>query len=280
VTRKSTATAIVIGVLTLVGFVLVANLVGGRRADTSSAATQARPTPAAKAPQVSMSPLPPAAKPPQADGQLHSDLASAQVLIDQLSTAIAAANWSGAHDIFVEFQRKTESLPAPQLAHPDISPLLQDFFSFYEVELERALAAQDAWHASSSLNQLSGILADERVRIGSRGMPPEYPRLRFLVREVELWSQASDERMLRVRAVALRDAWRDLKPIIARRNGVEPAKNFQALVDKLSGAAQIQDVAALAPDFNKALDQMDSLFRRQPKPAGTGQSISQAVDEE
>jgi hypothetical protein len=84
--------------------------------------------------------------------------------------------------------------------------------------------------------------------------------------------------MLRVRAVALR-VHGDLKPI-ARRNGVEPARNFQALVDKLSGAGQIQDVAALAPDFNKALDQMDSLFRRQPKPAGTGQSISQAIDEE
>jgi len=280
VTRKSTATAIAIGVLTLVGFVLVANLVGGRRPENSQATSQARPSPAIKAPQVSISPLPPAAKPAQADGQLHSDLASAQALIDQLSTAIAAGNWAGAHDLFADFQRKTESLPAPQLAHPDISPLLQDFFSFYCVQLDRALVAQDAWHASSALNQLSGILADERVRIGSRGMPPEYPRLRFLVREVELWSQASDEKMLRVRAVALRDAWRDLKPIVARRNGVEPAKNFQALVDKLSEAGQIQDIAALAPDFNKVLDQMDSLFRRQPKPPGTGQSISQAIDEE
>jgi hypothetical protein len=86
---------------------------------------------------------------------------------------------------------------------------------------------------------------------------------------------------LRVRAVALRDAWRDLQPVVtARKNGVEAAATFKALVARLSAAEQIQEVLALAPEFNRALDQMDALFHRTARAADPGGSAARPTEDD
>ncbi|HZN11369.1 MAG TPA: hypothetical protein VFC61_06820 [Blastocatellia bacterium] len=281
VTRGTTATVIGLALLTLIGFMIVSQLLGARGPEQPAVGSaQSRPTPGNK-PQGAISPLPPASKSAQDDRQMQTDLARAQGLIDQMMGAVAANDWVGAQALYAEFARKTEQLPAPQLHHPDISPVLQDFFAYQVVQLERSLAGQNGWQAAFALSQLGGIVGEQRVRIGARGLPPEVPRLRFLIREIELWGQAGDEKMLRVRAVALRDAWRDLQPVVtARKNGVEAAATFKALVARLSAAEQIQEVLALAPEFNRALDQMDALFHRTARAADPGGSAARPTEDD
>src|SRR5262249_25516020 len=154
------------------------------RDQAQSATAQSKTT---NKPLLSISPLPPISyKPSQAEGQMHTDLVRAQALLDEMVGAVAANNWAQAQSLYAEFGRKTERLPAPQLHHPDISPVLQDFFGLYSVKLERAIAEQNAQDAGFALNQLYGIIGEQRARLGTRGVPLEFQRLRFLVREVKL----------------------------------------------------------------------------------------------
>ena len=263
---------IMLALLTLSGFILVSNLMGAKRPENNPSGTAAQAKSSDKQRPLSITLPPPANyKPSQDEGQMHADLVRAQDLLGTISTAMAANDWANAQQALTEFQSKTQRLPAPQLHHPDISPILQDFFVLYAVQLENALAQQNASQASFAINQLYGIVGDQRARFGTRGIPLEFQRLRFLVREVGLWGEAGDEKMLRLRAVALRDAWwRDVRPIIAaKRNGVEQAKHFDQLVQQLSAAGQIPEMTALLPEFNKGLDQMvKTLFQQRPPTSG------------
>src|SRR5205085_2078162 len=105
-----------------------------------------------------------------------------------ISAAITANDWANAQQALTRFQSKTQRLPAPQLHHPDISPILQDFFALYAVQLENALAQQNASQANFAINLLDGIVGEQRARLGTR-VPLEFQRLRFLVREVGLWGE-------------------------------------------------------------------------------------------
>ena len=265
-TRKATVIVIILALLTLSGFILVSNLMGAKRPDNKvSPTTSIQP----KVPN-DKRPLPVGSVPPvmrkatQDEGQMHADLVRAQELLSTMSAAVAAKDWGKVQGAFTEFESKTQHLPAPQLHYPDISPILQDFFALYQVQLEHAINEQNVASAQLAVNQLYGIVGEQRVRLGTRGVPLEFQRLRFLAREVGWWSEAGDEKMLRVRTVALRDAWlKDVRPMIAaRRNGLELAKNFDQLVQRLTTAEQMPQVTALLPDFNKELDQMDLLFQR------------------
>jgi hypothetical protein len=283
VNKRSATIIILLALLTLVGFILVSHLMGAKPSESASSPATATQTAAAHKPNASLSPFPPVGyNPSQAAGQMSADLARAQELLSQITAAVATNDWAQAQELFDEFERRTQRLPAPQLHHPDISPVLQDFFDLYDVQLERAIAEQNARQAGFAINQLYGIVGEQRARFGARGVPLEFQRLRFLVREVGLWSEAGDEQMLRVRAIALRDAWRqDVRPIIiARRGGIQPAKNFDQLVQRLSAAEQMPELTALIPEFNKELDQMDGLFHRLPRPPSAAGGPGRPADEE
>ena len=218
--RTSTAVVVILALLTLSGLAIVSNLMGVRQSGGDARPSAGASAPAlgsrtASKPSLALSPLP-LYKPGQAEGEAQADLARAQSLLDSLAVAAAAQDWAQAEGLLAEFKQKTRRLPAPQLHHPDISPVLQDFFALYDVQLERAIAEQDAKRAAFALNQLYGIVGEQRARFGPRGLPLEFQRLRFLLREVTLWAEAGDEQMLGVRSAALRDAWsRDVRPIIA-----------------------------------------------------------------
>jgi hypothetical protein len=282
VNQRSAAIIIGLVLLTLVGFILVSNLLGAKGVTSNKGGSPVpSPKPTSRPAQPAISPLP-SPKLSQAEGQMHTDLVRAQELLGNILAAIEASDWTAAQQAFAEFASKRLRLPAPQLRYPDISPVLQDFFDLYEVQLERAIAEQNAQQAAIALNQLYGIVGEQRARVGTRGVPIEFQRLRFLVREVGLWSQAGDDRMLRVRTLALREAWtKDVRPIItARRNGSQAIRNFDQLVQRLSSIEQTQEFAALVPEFNKELDLMDNLFQRPPRSPGASGSPGKSSDEE
>src|ERR1051326_8538678 len=171
---------IMLALLTLSGFILVSNLMGARRPENNSSRTAAPPTAPKIQGPVSIPTLPPTNhRTNQDEGQMHADLKRAQELLTTISTAMTANNRAGAQQAFTEFQSKTQRLPAPQLHHPDISPILQDFFTLYAVQLENAFAQQNASQASFAINYLSGIIGDQRARLGVRGVPLAFERLRF-----------------------------------------------------------------------------------------------------
>ncbi len=283
-TRKSTAVFFALAALTLAGFFIVSNVITGHKlidnTQTSNSATKPTPTPRPVGPLTS--PLPPSvAKLPVTEIQLRENLLQSQVLLDQLKTDLATGAWDKANGHFAEFEKKMGTLPAPQLNHPDISPVMQDFFALYKVQLGRALSQQDAQQARFATNQLFGIISEQRVRFGTRGVPLEFQRLHFLIREVEIWNQAGDQEMAYLRTISLRDAWKEVRPIIAaRRNGLEQARTFDALIDKLSTFDPNQDFAALISDLGKGFEQMSALFQRASRPPGASANNGKSSEDD
>lgn len=277
-TKKATAIVFVISLLTLGGFAIVSNLASTQRLPLPQTTAQPKPT-VTTTPQAITSPQPPASKTSQAEGQWRSDLGQAQTLLDQIAASISTGDWATAQTHYADFSNKAKQLPAPQLNHPDISPVMQDFFSLYKLQLGRALNEQNTQQARVTLNQLFGIIGEQRARFSVRGLPLEFQRLRFLLREIEIWSDAGDDEMLVMRKTALGEAWKDVRPVIAaRRSGTELANHFDDLVAKLSAAGQPTEMAALVPELNKEMERMRNMFQGPPRqtssssvPAKTGE---------
>ncbi len=267
-TKRATAIVFVISLLTLGGFVIVSNLASTPRSPLQANNPPPKPT-VTTTPQTLTSPQPPVNKTSQAEGQWRSDLGQAQTLLDQIAASISAGDWATAQTHYAGFSNKAKQLPAPQLNHPDISPVMQDFFALYKLQLGRSLNEQNVQQARVALNQLFGIIGEQRARFGVRGVPLEFQRLRFLLREIEIWGAAGDEEILKIRKTAMSEAWKDVRPVIAaRRSGTEPANHFDELIAKLA-ASQPADLAALLPDLNKEMEKMNNLFQPRPRPAGS-----------
>jgi hypothetical protein len=280
-TKKSTAGAVGLAALILVGFVIVSNFFGARRHEMRAGNSVVPPPVATIKPQASVLPTTQTNRSNQVDGQLHSDLGLAQLLLEQINIAVSTGDWAGAQSKSAEFERRTQRMPAPQLNHPDISPVLQDFFAFYRVHLGRAIVEQNAMEARFAVNQLFGIVNEQRARFGIRGVPLEFQRLNYLIREVGIWSQSNDDNMLRVRINALRNAWNDVRPvIIARRHSAEQVKQFDQLVEKLSASSQSQEIAAMIPEFNKEFEGMSGLFHRAPPSTGATPGQGKLADDD
>jgi len=239
------------------------------------------PTPGVVAtPQSAVAPLAPSRANPT-DTQMRSDLTRAQALLDLINGAVASSDWEHARQNFAEFEQRTVRLPAPQLNHPDISPVMQDFFLYYKVQLSRGLAQQSAPQARFAANQLYGIVSEQRARMGTRGVPLEFQRLHFLIREVELWEQAGDGEMVKLRTVSLMDAWKEVRPVIlARRNGASAARNFDALTEKLVSSASSAEMAGLFGDLAKGFETMSGLFQNPPRPPSASPTATKPSDEE
>ncbi len=264
VNSKSVLIMIGLLVLTLGGFVFISNLIGARKAVNNPS-----PLSTTQSQSKSKSQLPISSSLPSANGKaggaekrIQTNLAQAQELLVNLATAISINDWATAQQLLSGFESKTRQLPAPQLQNPDISPLLRDFFELYKVQLERAIVEQNAQQAEITINQLYGILGEQLARLSTSATSLELQRLRFLVRELELWGRVGDEKMLQVRAGALREAWwQDARPLmLARHRGVRPVKNFDQLIQQLTAASSPPEFVALVPEFSKELDQIDNLF--------------------
>ncbi|HMV85928.1 MAG TPA: hypothetical protein PLD20_16950 [Blastocatellia bacterium] len=271
----------VVGILLLIfgGFVIVANLAGTQKSPPVKPLS-AQPT-ATSPPSASVSPQLPVNKTSQTEGQWRSDLSQAQSLLDQLIADVSGNDWAAAQTHFTEFNGKTQRMPTPQLNHPDISPVMQDFFALYKIQLARALSEQNHQQARFSINQLFGIVGEQRARFSARGVPLEFQRLRFLLREVEIWSGAGDAEMLAMRKTALGDAWKDMRPIIAaRRSGAEQVAHFDQLVEKLLVTGQPTELSLLLPEFGQEMDKMNNLFQRQPRTAGSPSMTTKALEED
>jgi len=109
----------------------------------------------------------------------------------------------------------------------------------------------------------------------------EFQRLHFLIREVEIWNQAGDQEMAYLRVISLRDAWKEVRPVIAaRRNGSEQAKNFDSLIEKLSTFDQNQDFATLISELGKGFEQMNTLFQRVSRPQGASANTGKTSEDD
>lgn len=265
-TNKTFIVAVGLAGLTLSSFALVSNYVS-----KPPVVPVTKPTPAPKATlSIAASPAP---KTPLPEKQMYSDLGEAVKLLEQVRTAVLAQDWANAQSQLDAFTGKTQQLPAPQLNQPDVSPVLQDFFALYRLELTRALSEQNQGNARFALNQLYAIVGEWRARLGTRGVPLELVRLNFLVREVELWGELNNETLLRERVKALRETWQELRPLIAaRHNGRESVVQFDTLLQRLGTANPPAPDSALISECQQQLEQMDGLFRRPSRAANPSNS--------
>ena len=255
-TKQATTILIGLVLLTLGGLVLVSNFISEPKlgGETTRLAMGASGSPLL---------LPtPTTRPISNAGQWAADLKRAQEQLKTLSDAIRNDDWGIAESLFITFELKDRRLPTPQLRHPDISPIMQDFFDLYVVQLERAINEKQAKPAQIAVNQMIGIVGEATARFVNRTAPVEVQRLHHLARELALWKEVGDERMLRTRIAALREAWNDVSSLVrARRQGEAVALHFEAVLGQVASADNAGKLGPVLPELNAVLDQMDALFQ-------------------
>lgn len=261
-TKQSTTILVLLILLTFVGLVLVSNLISEKKPSEAalSAALLAGSPKASPAPSL---------RPVSSGETVADDLHFAQAQLDSLQDAISNNDWTKAQTLFAGFELKDRRLPSPQLRHPDISPLFQDFFDLYVVQLERAISEKHAKNAVFAINQLASIVNETNTRFVKRSTPVEVQRLHHLVREMSFWKDAGDEKMLRVRTAALYEAWNDISPIVrSRKQGEGVAQQLDGLLKQATTAETPGQINTLLPEISGQLEQVDSLF--ESRPGGTG----------
>lgn len=253
--KQSTTILVLLVLLTFAGLVLVSNLISKRHPPDSPAAAALLPGSPRPKPQPSVRPI-------SKSETIATDMHFAQAQLDSLSDAISDEDWAASQELFASFELKDRRLPLPQLNHPDISPLLQDFFDFYVVQLERAISEKQAKAAHLAINQLSSIITETNTRFAKRATPAEVQRLHQLVRDLSFWQAMGDEKMTRVRAAALREAWDEVSPLIrARKQGEAVAQQFDDLLSQTTAVETTSQLTSILPELHNNLDQMDSLFQ-------------------
>ena len=139
----------------------------------------------------------------------------------------------------------------------------------YAVQLERAISEKQAKAAYLAINQLSSIITETNARFVKRATPAEVQRLHYLVRDLSFWQALGDEKMTRLRAAALREAWNDVSPLIrTRKQGEAVAEQFDALLLQASAAETTSQLTAILPELSNKLEQMDALFQAGNRTAG------------
>ena len=265
--KQSATILLVLVLLTLAGLILVSNLISENKPPQRNTAALMTGSPKA-------TPTP-SARPISNNATVATDMHFAQAQLDSLSDAIQSNDWAKSQTLFASFELKDRRLPSPQLRHPDISPLLQDFFDLYVVQLERAIIEKHAKAAFLAINQLASIINETTARFVKRATPVEVQRLHHLVHEMTFWQAAGDDKMLRVRAAALREAWNNVGPLIrARKQGDVVAAQFDALLSQTTAAESASQLTLLLPELNHNLEQMDLLFEPNgslPKESGGNQ---------
>lgn len=179
--------------------------------------------------------------------------------LDSLSDALNEGDWDGARQLYAIFRQSVPGLPSPELKHPDVSLALVDFFTFYEIELERALAAQQANRALFAANQLGGIIWDLKIHL-TRTPLPELGRLHYLSRDLEYWARLGDEEMVRMRAQGLAKAWADLRPVLIDRKGRDVVEELDSLLLRLKRAEDVQEDQDVAADISAVVRQVERIF--------------------
>ena len=257
-TRKSISLACVLSLL----------IIGGLTLYACRNNTKRQPEPAA-------APAPPDIKPhPPVHGDKDQQievLKSAESAANSILSDIEVNDFESARQHLDTLQAAAGNLPGPQLSHPDISPMLGDFFQLYVVQLERSLNTEDKASARFEATVLLGVSRDflGRLQVGAN---PELARFVFLTREFAVWTDARDLQMLQIRAGAIRDAWLDLRrTIIQKRNAKSPADfkrnedataEFDKINQDLQQATTIDEFAEMVPAIREATDHIEELFKQ------------------
>lgn len=192
-------------------------------------------------------------------GAARWDFYGAMNSLDSLSDALTEGDWDAAREFFAAFRQAVPNLPSPELKYPDISLALVDFFNFYQVELQRALAAEQANRAIFACNQLERIVWDWRVHLNHPPLP-EVGRLHYLSRDLEYWARVGDAEMLQRRAQGLVKTWADLRPVLIDRKGWEVVEEVDALLSRLKRAESMEEYQEVAADIGAVMHRIERLF--------------------
>lgn len=189
------------------------------------------------------------------------DLLKAKAQLADLRQAVKNSEWPRAQELMLSFELRDKRLPSAQLRHPDVSPLLQDFFDLYVVQLQRALNEKQPRQVDIALSQLNGILDETASRFGAQTVPVEIQRLHYLVRELQLWREAGDEQMLQTRKIALNEAWRDASALPRTRGeGQAISAEISNTIKQITEADSASKIGPLLSELEERLKALDDLF--------------------
>ncbi|HXF06274.1 MAG TPA: hypothetical protein VNM72_12795 [Blastocatellia bacterium] len=180
------------------------------------------------------------------------------ISLDSLTDALTEGDWYAARQSFTAFGLAVPSLPSPELTYPDLSLALVDFFNFYQIELQRALAAGQTNRAIFACNQLERIVWDLGVHL-NRPPLPELGRLHYLGRDLEYWARVGDEEMLRIGAQGLTKTWADLRPVLTDR-AQQVAEEMDSLLLRLKRGNSVEEYQEVAASMGPVMRRIERLF--------------------
>ena|GEM_PF-1058017 len=200
---------------------------------------------------------------PQAQ-QINQLVAISQTA-DDIIDDIDSDYWDGAREKIFLLKEAADNLPTPQLNHPNISLMLLDQFNLYTVQLERYIEEYKKQEAIFAATQLIGITRDLSSRF-QPNRPLELGRLSYLAREIRVWADMYDMRMLQIRAVTIHRTWNDLRLMVVSLKGEALAKEMDAVVVSLDKAQTVEEFYEIEPTLLQTVKKLERVFSAQQSP--------------
>jgi hypothetical protein len=167
---------------------------------------------------------------------------------------VKAGNWSTARRQLTLVRQTAAAIAQRWPSNSEVSTI--------ESALSAAVKEQRRDAALREANRLTLVTA-EMASAFDPPVPLAVTRLDYLGRELEIWSQANDERRLHATVADVRATWERLRPGLDSKREGQIVAQVDRLVSRLQSAQSGSQYATLARELLDAVDRLEAVFKKQ-----------------
>ena len=140
-------------------------------------------------------------------------------------------------------------------------PTLKQQFAAAVEELRGGVSAQDRQAAMRGANRITRVAGYMRAPLDAK-VPASVTLLGYYGRELEIWSAAKDQQMLKVSAAGACGVWTSLRPLVVAEGGEAEAGRVDATVAALSQAATPEQYGQSGAAVQSGAEEVRRVFLR------------------
>ncbi len=128
------------------------------------------------------------------------------------------------------------------------------------VAVKRDIAAKDRPAALRDINQMTRLTIEMGAAYAAP-IPVEVSLLDYYGRELQVWAIAGNKAQLQSTLSALQTTWQRVRPqVVARPNGAQAARSFDAMVSRAKSAHSPAGVSQVAAPLLEEVDRLENVF--------------------
>lgn len=167
-----------------------------------------------------------------------------------------ASNWNKASAALAKISRDTATL---RKTEPSLGKR-SDGVAALTVAAKRDIAAKDRPAALRNINQMTRLTIEMSAAY-SEPIPVEVSLLDYYGRELQVWAISGNKAHLQSTLSALQTTWQRVRPqVVARPNGAEAARSFDAMVTRAKTAQFPAGITQIAAPLLEEVDRLENVF--------------------